>query len=95
MLQAPSSSNSGLNQGNAAPDGPPNETQPYEGLDAAAQEEIKELARTLTSQSSLLSQEKRITGTGDPNTLTAASSSSSSRSIFASDIKGVNPILLS
>lgn len=94
MLQAPSSSNSGLNQGNAAPDGPPNETQPYEGLDAAAQEEIKELARTLTSQSSLLSQEKRITGTGDPNTLTAASSSSSSRSIFASDIKGVNPILL-
>lgn len=53
MLQAPSSSNSGLNQGNAAPDGPPNETQPYEGLDAAAQEEIKELARTLTSQSSL------------------------------------------
>ena len=94
MLQAPSSSNSGLNQGNAAPDGPPNETQPYEGLDAAAQEEIKELARTLTSQSSLLSQEKRITGTGDPNTLTAASSSSLSRSIFASDIKGVNPILL-
>lgn len=97
MLSSFSHSNQSMNEHDAcSSDHPTSETHPYEGLDEAAQQEIRKLARTLTSQSSLQSQEKN-TGTArarDPNTATTASSSSSKESIFATDIKGVNPVLL-
>ncbi|EJS41517.1 pdr10p [Saccharomyces arboricola H-6] len=96
MLARFSTSNQGSNENNATSlEYSSSKSHPYEGLDETAQQEIRKLARTLTSQSSFLSQEKNIAQVGDPNVATAASSFfSSNQYISAADIKGVNPILL-